>query len=286
MRNSPYPSVDRSLEHDIPPIRAPLDIVQRGRAIERGVASSCRPRPAGRSRMCSPIGPQFVTAYASCVPSREIHGLRTRPLNVICLRSVSVTRAGACREPPDKIQPPTAMAAMPAASAAVAASAAATRALPSSPAPRARDAERVPKSRALANRSAGTLASAFVTAASIAGGHRVAYHANRRRPLGQQLGDHRVRRRARDWRLAREHLVQHRAERVDVAPRVEGPIAGRLLGAHVLRRAERQSGFGQPVAAGFLQASAMPKSASTASPSWNRMFSGLMSRWTTPCRCA
>ena len=33
-------------------------------------------------------------------------------------------------------------------------------------------------------------------------------------------------------------------------------------------------------------ASAMPKSASIASPSWIRMFSGLMSRCTTPWRCA
>ena len=30
----------------------------------------------------------------------------------------------------------------------------------------------------------------------------------------------------------------------------------------------------------------MPKSASSASPSCSRMFSGLMSRWTIPCRCA
>ena len=35
-----------------------------------------------------------------------------------------------------------------------------------------------------------------------------------------------------------------------------------------------------------LTASAMPKSATTARPSCSRMFSGLMSRWITPWRCA
>ncbi len=30
----------------------------------------------------------------------------------------------------------------------------------------------------------------------------------------------------------------------------------------------------------------IPKSATIAAPSWSRMFSGLMSRWTTLCRCA
>ena len=33
-------------------------------------------------------------------------------------------------------------------------------------------------------------------------------------------------------------------------------------------------------------ARAIPKSATTAWPSSRRMFSGLMSRWTIPCRCA
>jgi hypothetical protein len=33
-------------------------------------------------------------------------------------------------------------------------------------------------------------------------------------------------------------------------------------------------------------ASAIPKSATTTSPAWNKMFSGLMSRWTMSCECA
>ena len=55
-----------------------------------------------------------------------------------------------------------------------------------------------------------------------------------------------------DRRLAGEHLVEHGGEGVDVAARVELPVAGGLLGAHVLRRAEGEAGLGEAVAAGFL----------------------------------
>jgi hypothetical protein len=47
-------------------------------------------------------------------------------------------------------------------------------------------------------------------------------------------------------------LVQHGAERVDVGPRVELPVTGRLLGAHVLRSTERDSGLREAVAPGLL----------------------------------
>ena len=52
-------------------------------------------------------------------------------------------------------------------------------------------------------------------------------------------------------RLAGEHLVGHRGERIDVAPAVDDPVAGGLLRAHVLRGAEREPGLGDPVAAGL-----------------------------------
>ena len=44
--------------------------------------------------------------------------------------------------------------------------------------------------------------------------------------------------------------------------------------------------LGQPVPSASRTASAMPKSASTASPSWSRMFWGFTSRWITPRWCA
>ena len=57
-----------------------------------------------------------------------------------------------------------------------------------------------------------------------------------------QLRDHRTRRGVRDGRFAGKHLVGHGAERVDVASRSEVAFAGRLLGAHVLHRPDRQPG--------------------------------------------
>ena len=47
-------------------------------------------------------------------------------------------------------------------------------------------------------------------------------------------------------RLAREHLVEHRGQAVDVGPRVELAVARRLLRAHVGRRADGEPGLGEP----------------------------------------
>ena len=69
--------------------------------------------------------------------------------------------------------------------------------------------------------------------------------------LGEQLRDDRLRGRAGVGRLSGEHLVQHRAEGVDIAPAVELTVGGGLLGAHVLRRAQRKSGLGETPAAGL-----------------------------------
>ena len=51
-------------------------------------------------------------------------------------------------------------------------------------------------------------------------------------------------------RLAGQHLVGDGTERVLVGARIESAIAGSLLGAHVVRRAERQAGLGDATAAG------------------------------------
>jgi hypothetical protein len=82
--------------------------------------------------------------------------------------------------------------------------------------------------------------------------HRAAQHAEVRRRLRHQLGDHRLRARARDRRLAGEHLVEHRGERVDVAACVDSTVARCLLGRHVLRRAEREPRLRESIATGFL----------------------------------
>ena len=47
-------------------------------------------------------------------------------------------------------------------------------------------------------------------------------------------------------RLAGEHLVEHGAERVDVRAGGDLALAHRLLGTHVVRRAERHAGLGHP----------------------------------------
>ena len=72
---------------------------------------------------------------------------------------------------------------------------------------------------------------------------------------------HRLRRRAGERRLAGEHLVQHAAEAVEVAPPVDRRVAAGLLGAHVGRRADGEAGLGEPLAAGRASARAIPKSA-------------------------
>ena len=117
--------------------------------------------------------------------------------------------------------------------------------------------------------------------------HRLALERERPRLFGHHLGDDRLRRGSGERRLADQHLVRHAAQRVDVGRGGDLPLAHRLLGAHVVRGAQRHPGLGHPGAAGgWLTASAIPKSATSACPSCSRMFSGLMSRWITPCRWA
>ena len=65
----------------------------------------------------------------------------------------------------------------------------------------------------------------------------------RTRRVREHLGDDRLHGRAGKRRLAGEHLVRHRTERVEVDARVDRLLAHRLLGTHVLRRAEREAGL-------------------------------------------
>ena len=95
---------------------------------------------------------------------------------------------------------------------------------------------------AVANRSAGNLASAWRTTSSTSSG-TVPRTIDERRDLVERVArDDRLRRRPRERRLSGDHLVQHAAQAVDVAPAVDSRIGHRLLGTHVRRRAERDAG--------------------------------------------
>ena len=72
----------------------------------------------------------------------------------------------------------------------------------------------------------------------------------RRRVGRHHLGHDGLGRHPGERRLAQQHLVEHAAEREDIAARVYRPLAHRLLGAHVVRRAERHAGLGHAGAAG------------------------------------
>ena len=87
-------------------------------------------------------------------------------------------------------------------------------------------------------------------------------------------------------RLAGEHLVEHAAEAVDVAPGVQLAVGRRLLRAHVGRGADREAGLGQPLVRRPRQRPRDPEVGDQRLPVRSRMFSGLMSRCTTPCRWA
>ena len=95
-----------------------------------------------------------------------------------------------------------------------------------------------------ASRSAVSTAAATRAARSAAGWYRL-------RRLGQHLRDDRLRGRSGERRLAGEHLVEHAAQGVDVGAGGDLALAHRLLGAHVVRRAERHAGLGHPVPAGL-----------------------------------
>ena len=64
---------------------------------------------------------------------------------------------------------------------------------------------------------------------------------NRARGIGQHPGDDRLRARARERRLTREHLVEYRRERVDVRARIDSFLPARLLRAHILGGTHRDS---------------------------------------------
>ena len=72
----------------------------------------------------------------------------------------------------------------------------------------------------------------------------------RARRFRQYLGDDGLRGGPTERRLAQQHLIGHRAKRIDIASRGDLPLPHRLLGAHVVRGAQRHPGLGHPGAAG------------------------------------
>ena len=97
-------------------------------------------------------------------------------------------------------------------------------------------------------------------------------------------GDHRLRRGPGERRLARQHLVEHAAEAVDVGPGVD--VALRRLACSGLMYGgvpTARPAAGQPVARAAARAPGQCRSPPPGVALGSRMFSGLMSRWTMPC---
>jgi hypothetical protein len=106
---------------------------------------------------------------------------------------------------------------------------------------------------ALANRSGGNLANACVRLRERGidvRGHHWPSRCSGHRVLGHDLRQHGLYRGSRVRRFAHQHLVDHRAERVDVAARVDLSIRRRLLRTHVFWRAQRQPCLGDAIAPG------------------------------------
>ena len=79
---------------------------------------------------------------------------------------------------------------------------------------------------------------------------RRALYAHRARVLGHDPRHDRLRGGSCERRLAHQHFIRHRAKRIDVALGRDVALPHCLLGAHVLRRAERHPRLGHPPAGG------------------------------------
>ena len=94
-------------------------------------------------------------------------------------------------------------------------------------------------------------------------------------------------------RCAGDKLVGETADRVDVDALIHAVVAGDLLGRHVRRACRWRGRFPSAVLAPMVSAGgrdceiarAMPKSVDLRVTARERMFSGLMSRWTMPRAC-
>ena len=79
----------------------------------------------------------------------------------------------------------------------------------------------------------------------------VADHPQWRGTLGDQFGYDRLRAPTEHRGFSCQHLVGDCAERVEIAAGVDQPVAGGLLGAHVLRRPDHEPGLREPLTPGL-----------------------------------
>ena len=101
------------------------------------------------------------------------------------------------------------------------------------------------KSCVAVKRSAGNFSSAFLTTASTFAGVAGPLLRRRHGVARDDLAQDRLRGASSVWRLSDQHLVEHRAESVDVRRGTHVLIARRLLGAHVVRGPEAQTCLGE-----------------------------------------
>ena len=139
---------------------------------------------------------------------------------------------------------------------------------------------------ALRNRSDGTLASARARASSTCRGTPSRTRRHHRHRVREPLRDDHLRCRTGVRGLAGQHLVEHAAESIDVGAR--RAVRSQWPARDSCRRASQSDpGLGErgsrPPATSAATALAIPKSATRACRRCSRMFSGLTSRWTTPC---
>ena len=148
---------------------------------------------------------------------------------------------------------------------------------------RQRPPSAAPNSDAVAKRSAGTRAIAFWQIPSSIGLTVVRVDPERSRRFGEHARQDHLRGGSGEWRFARDHLVEHAAERVDVGParrrRGVPPTCSGLMYAGVPIAMPGSVPFACPNARA---ARAIPKSATIAWLASEQMFSGFTSRWIRP----
>ena len=131
-------------------------------------------------------------------------------------------------------------------------------------------------------RSAGIFAERPADGLLQRGRHRLPQAGQSRHGLVQLSGKHRLDRGPAERRVAGKHFIQHAAQGIRVTASIDIVLTHRLLGTHVHRRAHRQPALRQSRIRGDADRGRHAEVGDDGVPPMNRMFSGLMSRWTMP----